>query len=263
MAVDQLLWLKPWAESHFEQLWVVVDGGYTKKTFLQGAKEAGFTVVGRLQKNAALCSLPEPKPAGQRGPQATYGKERFSLAELADQEDGWEQVECMQYGKKVTKTIKTFLAMWRPAGGVIRVVLVKEENDCFPFFSTNPEATAVEILEAMADRNAEEQVFKDVKEVWGAGQQQVRNVYSNEGCFNLNLWMYSLVEVWAWGKEEEELVDRSDSPWDRKPRRPSHNDKRKALQKEVLRAEIEEVLAGELNRERLRELAERLLALAA
>ena len=263
MAVDQLLWLKPWAESHFEQLWVVVDGGYTKKTFLQGAKEAGFTVVGRLQKNAALCSLPEPKPAGQRGPQATYGKERFSLAELADQEDGWEQVECMQCCKKVTKTIKTFLAMWRPAGGVIRVVLVKEENDCFPFFSTNPEATAVEILEAMADRNAEEQVFKDVKEVWGAGQQQVRNVYSNEGCFNLNLWMYSLVEVWAWGKEEEELVDRSDSPWDRKPRRPSHNDKRKALQKEVLRAEIEEVLAGELNRERLRELAERLLALAA
>jgi hypothetical protein len=42
-----------------------------------------------------------------------------------------------------------------------------------------------------------------VKEVWGAGQQQVRNVYSNEACFNLNLWMYSLVEAWAWGKDEE------------------------------------------------------------
>ena len=263
MAVDQLLWLKPWAEGHFEQLWVVVDGGYAKKTFLQGAKEADFTVVGRLQKNAALFSLPEPKPAGRRGPQATYGKERFSLDELGEQKAGWKQVECMQYGKKVTKTIKTFLAMWRPAGGVIRVVLVKEENGCISFFSTNPEATAVEILEAMADRNAEEQVFKDVKEVWGAGQQQVRNVYSNEGCFDLNLWMYSLVEAWAWDREEAELVDRSDSPWDREPRRPSHNDKRKALQREVLRAEIEEVLAGELNRERLRELAERLLALAA
>ena len=69
-----------------------------------------------------------------------------------------------------------------------------------------------EILEAMADRGAVEQTFKDVKEVWGAGQQQVRNVYSNEGCFNLNLWMYSLVEAWAWERPEEELVDRSRQP---------------------------------------------------
>ena len=78
--------------------------------------------------------------------------------------------------------------------------------------------------------------------MWGAGQQQVRNVYSNVGCFNLNLWMYSLVEAWAWDKAEEELVDRSASPWDSEPRRPSHADKRKALQREVLRAEIEAAL---------------------
>jgi hypothetical protein len=138
----------------------------------------------------------------------------------------------------VTKTIKTFLATWKPAGGVIRVVIVKEEEDWLPFFSTDPEATAVEILEAMAERNSHEQMNKDVKQVWGAGQQQVRNVHSSEGCFNLNLWMYSLVEAWAWDKQDEELVDRSASPWDSEPRRPSHADKRKALQKEVLRCEI-------------------------
>src|SRR5438874_1192108 len=38
--------------------------------------------------------------------------------------------------------------------------------------------------------------------------------------------MYSLVEAWAWGQSEEELVDRSPSPWDSEPRRPSHQDKR-------------------------------------
>src|SRR5207244_7326483 len=113
-----------------------------------------------------------------------------------------------------------------------------------PFCSTDPEATAAEILEAMADRGAHEQMNKDVKEVWGAGQQQVRNINSSEGCFNLNLWMYSLVEAWAWARPEEELVDRSDSPWDSEPRRPSHADKRKALQKGVLRAEIQEALSG-------------------
>ncbi len=263
MAVEQLNWIKPWVGNDFEQLWVVVDGGYAKKPFLQGAKKAGFTVVSRLRKDAALYSLPEPKPAGRRGPQATYGKERISLAKRAGQTRGWEQVECVQYGEEVTKPVKTFLATWRPAGGIIRVVLVAEEDGWIPFFSPNPEATAVEILEAMADRNAQEQVFKDGKGVWGAEQQQVRNIYSNEGCFNLNLWMYSLVEAWGWDKEEEELVDRGASPWDDKPRRPSHNDRRKALQRVVLRAEIEEALSGRPTKEDFRRLAERLLALAA
>jgi hypothetical protein len=262
-AVEQLVWLKPWVEGHFEQLWVVVDGGYAKKPFPRGARQAGFTVVSRPRKDAALYSLPEPKPKGRRGPQATYGKARISLAKRAGQTRGREQAECVQYGEKATKTVKTFLATYRPAGGVIRVVLVAEEGGWIPFFSPDPRATAVEIPEAMADRNAEEQAFKDVKEIWGAGQQQVRNVHSNEGCFNLNLWMVSLVEAWAWDEEEEDLVDRSASPWDGEPRRPSHDDKRKALRREVLRAEIEEALAGRPTKEGIRELAERLLAMAA
>jgi hypothetical protein len=263
MAAEQLRWLKPWVENDFEELWAVVDGGYAKKPFLKAAQAAGYTVVSRLRKDAALWSLPLPKPSSQRGPQATYGKERISLAKRAGQQRGWQQVQCVQYGQRVTKTIKTFLATWRPAGGLIRVVLVQEKDGWLPFFCVDPAATPVEILEAMADRNAEEQTFKDVKEVWGAGQQQVRNLYSNEGCFNLNLWMYSLVETWAWNQEEEALVDRAASPWDSEPRRPSHQDKRKALQREVLQAEIEESLSGRPTKERIRQLAERLLDLAA
>jgi hypothetical protein len=263
MAVEQLVWLAPWVKHDFEQLWVVVDGGYAKKPFLQGAKQAGYTVISRLRKDAALYSLPLPKPESQRGPQATYGKERFSLAKRAGQSRGWQEVECVQYGKKVSKTIKTFLATWHPAGGVIRVVLVKEEDDWLPLFGVGAEVTAVEVLEAMADRNPQEQMFKDVKEVYGASQQQVRNVYSNEGCFNLNLWMFSLVEIWAWDKEKEELVDRSASPWDNAERRPSHKDRRKALQREVLLREIEEALVGRPTKEEIRELADRLMALAA
>jgi hypothetical protein len=141
-------------------------------------------------------------------------------------------------------------------------VLVKEDNGWIPFFSTKPEATAQQVLEAAADRNTLEQMNKDVKEVEGSGQQQVRNVHSNEGCFNLNLWMYSMVEVWAWDKSQEQVVDRSASPWDKEPRRASHADKRKALQREVLRQEIEVVLSEPPNPQRYRELAEKLLALA-
>jgi hypothetical protein len=210
-----------------------------------------------------LWSLPLPKPSGRRGPQATYGKERLSLAKRAGQQRGWQPVECMQYGRRVTKTIKTFLATWRPAGGVIRVVLVQEQDHWLPFFCVDPAATPVEILEAMADRNAEEQTFKDVKEVWGAGQQQVRNLHSNEGCFNLNLWMYSLVETWAWDQAAEGLSDRSGCPWDSEPRRPSHQDKRKSLQRAVLQEEIQEALSGPATKQRMRALAQRLLDRAA
>jgi len=265
MAVDQLDWAKDWVCHGFEQLWVVADGAYAKRPFLKGARKHGFSVISRLRKDAALWSLPEPpRPGEKRGPgrPRTYGKERISLAKRAGQTRGWQTVECEQYGERVTKTIKTFLATWKPAGGVIRVVIVKEEDGWLPFFSTDPEVSAVEILEAMADRGAHEQMNKDVKEVWGAGQQQVRNVFSSEGCFNLNLWMYSLVEAWAWDKEEDELVDRSASPWDSEPRRPSHADKRKALQREVLRGEIEEALAGSPNPEQIRALVDRLMALA-
>jgi hypothetical protein len=225
--------------------------------------EDGYTVVGRLRKDAALWSLPEPKPASRPGPQATYGKARLSLAKRAGQARGWQEVTCVQYNKEVTRTVKSFVATWRPAGGAIRVVIVREESGWIPFFCTDPDATVEEILEAAADRGAIEQTFKDVKEIWGAGQQQVRNVYSNEACFNINLWMYTLVEAWAWDKLEVEVVDRSASPWDREPRRASHADKRKALQREVLQAEINEALSGRPTKQRMRELAQRLLDLAA
>src|SRR5215207_3600405 len=262
-AAGQLRWLKPWVDGRFLERWVVVDGGYAKKPFLKPAAEDGYVVVGRLRKDAALLSVPGPKPAGRRGPQATYGRDRLSLAMRAGQTRGWREVSCVQYGEAVTKQVKSFQATWRPAGGAIRVVIVREESGWIPFFCTDPDATAEEVLEAAADRAAVEQTFKDVKEIWGAGEQQVRNVYSSEACFNINLWMYSLVEAWAWDRDEEDVVDRSACPWDREPRRASHADKRKALQREALRAEIQEALVGRPTKQRIHELGRRLLALAA
>jgi hypothetical protein len=263
LAAQQLRWVLPWVDGHFEERWAVVDGGYAKKPFLRPARKDGWVVVGRLRKDAALFALPLPKPPSRPGPQPTYGKGRLSLAKRAGHKRGWQQVECVQYGETVQKTIKTFLATWHPAGGVIRVVLVQEDDSWVAFFCTRPEATAAEVLGAAADRNALEQTNKDVKEVWGAGQQQVRNLHSNEGCFNLNLWMHSLVELWAWDRPEEELADRSRCPWDSEPRRPSHQDKRRALQRQVLQAEIDGVLSGRPTKEDFRALAQRLLELAA
>ena len=169
----------------------------------------------------------------------------------------------MQYGQQVTKTIKTFLATWRPAGGLIRVVIVCEDDGWLAYFCTDPAVSAVAVLEAMADRGAIEQTFKDVKEVWGAGQQQVRNVYASIGAFAVNLTLYSVVEAWAWGRAEPELVDRCRSPWDKEERRPSHANKRKALQREILQAEIQAAVGEEAESVGFHDFATRLLDWAA
>ncbi|MBN1852350.1 MAG: hypothetical protein JW829_06485 [Pirellulales bacterium] len=102
---------------------------------------------------------------------------------------------------------------------------------------TDPSATAVEIPETVSDRATIEQDFHDVKEVWGSGHQQVRNIWSNVAVCNMNLWMHTLVELWSWDRSQEELCDRSDSPWDDAERRPSHANRRKALQKQVMDSE--------------------------
>jgi hypothetical protein len=90
----------------------------------------------------------------------------------------------------------------------------------------------------------------------------VRNVYANIGAFAVNLVMYSVVEVWAWARGEDELVDRRRSPWDTEDRRPSHADKRKALQRAILREEIQAALGARPDGEGFQALAARLLDMA-
>lgn len=238
LAAELVEWAVFWLKHLGRRLWVVADGAYAKRPFLQAAKKLGVTVVSRLRKDAALLSLPKPKKPSQRGPQATYGTAAFDLAKRAGQKLGWQNDTFTLYGEQQRKKYKTFMATWHPAGGVIRVVLVKERKSWVAYFCTDPEATVAQILEAIADRAALEQVFHDVKEVHGAGQQQLRNYWANVAAFNMNLWLHTLIELWAWNKSQDELTDRSASPWDDPTRRPSHADRRNALRRHCLKNEF-------------------------
>jgi hypothetical protein len=262
--VQRLDRLAVWLGDTDKALWLVVDGAYAKRPFLQPVLALGWVVFSRLRKDARLCDLPPTqRRRGRRGPLPTYGKGRIDLAKRAGQQRGWQSVACVQYGKRVAKAIKTFLATWRPAGGPIRVVIVREQTGWLAYFCTDPAVTAASILEAMADRGALEQTFHDVKEVWGAGQQQVRNVYASIGAFAVNLVLYTAVEAWARERAKEELVDRCRSPWDPQERRPSHADKRKALPREILRGGIQAAVGEGEDAAEFHDLATRLLDWAA
>jgi hypothetical protein len=266
MGAELVEWAAAWLRYLGKALWVVADGAFAKRPFLRRALAAGVVVVSRLRKDAALRSVPVPPRPGQpkkRGPKPKYGPQALSLAKRAGHRRGWHTVACVQYGATVTKTYKTFLATYPPAGGLIRVVLVREDAGWEAFFCTDPQATVPQILEAFADRAAIEQDFHDLKEVHGAGQQQVRHYWANVAVYHLNLWLHTLIELWAWARPHAELCDRSASPWDDPTRRPSHADRRNALRRWSVHTEIQHLHRGRRLAPRFRALLARLLKLVA
>ena len=263
LAVGLLKWARPWLAKGGVSLWAAVDGASAKAKFLKPAKALGVTVVSRPREDAALWSVPGAKPEGRRGPQATYGRGRISLAEHGSRECGWTKGEFELYGGKVVKGTKTFVATWGPAGGAIRVVMAREKGGWVAFLCTDTGATVADVLGAVARRFSLETAFRDVKRVGGAGQRQVRKWSANVGAFDACLWAFSVTEAWAWERPAGESADRSGSPWDDADRRPSHADKRRALRRELLAGEIRAALAGRMSDEGFAALAERLLDLAA
>lgn len=267
LAAQLVVWAASFLAKMGRTLWVVADGAYAKAPFLKKVLRAGVVVVSRLRKDAALWSVPK-RPSLRRGKgrgrPRKYGTERISLAKRAAHRRGWTTGEFVLYGHKVTKTFKLFQATYPPVGGLITVLLVKEDDGSWrAFFCTKADATATEILEAVADRASLEQVFHDVKEVHGSGQQQVRNLFSNIAVFNLNLWAHTIIELWAWHKKHEDLCDRSASPWDDAERRPSHANRRNALRRASIRQEFSAIHAVRPVARKFRDLFDRVLALAA
>src|SRR3954451_4998008 len=122
LAVELLRWAKPWLELLGLPVWVVADGAYAKKEFHKPAMSLGMTVVSRLRKDAALRTVPGPRPAGKRGRPRTYGPDVIDLAKRAGQRRGWSSGTFDLYGEKAVKRYKTFPATWRPAGGLLRAV---------------------------------------------------------------------------------------------------------------------------------------------
>lgn len=257
-------WARCWLGILGKPLWVVADGAYATAPFLKPMRSLAVTVVSRLRKDAALWTVPGPRPKHRPGPRRIYGERRIDLAKRGGQRRGWATGMFALYGKAVAKRYKTFVATWRPAGGAIRVVLVDEPRGWVAFFCTDTAASVADVLESVAARFRLEVTFHDLKEVVGAGQQQVRRVRASVGSFHICLWAFTMTEAWAWGRDTDGLVGhRSASPWDDESRRPSHADKRRAWRRELLAEEIHAVLRPGLTEMEIQVAAERLLNLAA
>lgn len=242
---------------------IVFDGAYAAGPLVRPLIAAGATVVTRLRSNSKLCDLPVQRQ-GQRGRPRKYGRNRISLKSRAGHRRGWQVIEYASRGVTAQARYKTFLATSEIAGGAIRVVLLEHANGNWAaYMSTDTEMPVESILKTVSDRWAIEEHFHDVKEIWGAGQQQVRNVWSNLGCWNLCGWLYAMVELECWSDSSADLVDRQDRPWDNPDRRPSHRDRRRHIARKMLRETFFHDLPSIGQRPKIRDCFERLLALAA
>lgn len=220
---------------------------------------------GRHVEGAGVHHNPTPGPADGEW---LYGHNWVALAWLATH-PLWGVIamplRSMLYVREVavTRQYKTFPATSRLVSGPIRVVVVRfEDGGWAPYFCTDPSAQVRDILEAAAARWGIEEHFHDVKEVWGAGEQQVRNVWSSGGCWHLNQWLYTLVELCCWDTDKSELVDRRARSWDNADRRPSHADRRRSISREMLQKQFLAALPPTPDNRKFHRLFEALLDLA-
>jgi hypothetical protein len=242
---------------------VVFDGAYAAAPLVRPLLDQGAIVVTRLRSDAKLRDVPVAQ-SGKRGRPRKYGKNRVSLKRRAGRRDGWQSITYACRGVMKEGRYKTFIATSEVFGGSIRVVLLEHSRGNWAAYaSSDLEMTAETILKTVSDRWSIEEHFHDVKEIWGAGQQQVRNLHSSIGCWHLCGWLYGLVELECWDAPAEALVDRSDRPWDNPHRRPSHADRRRRIAREMLRESFFGDLQTGTDERKIRQRFEQLLALAA
>jgi hypothetical protein len=244
---------------------IIVDGGYAKDTVLLPLKELDNVVtITRLRRDAALFTIPpKPKKRGKGRPKV-YG-DRIDMKAKVASNRGWHNVECRQYGQVVTKKVKWFTAATKlTKGQPVKVVIVKEDEKTWvPLMSTDARMEVKEILESYGIRFGIEEVFKDLKEVWGWGKQELRLLESNEAATTLNMLLFSMTELSTWDRSSEELVDRRFRPWDDSTRRPSHADRRNFLRYSILANEFNAVLDLSFMPKKIINAVKRLLSLAA
>jgi len=196
-AVELAKWAYNCCKNPGRELWIVTDGGFTRASFLKSVIKMGVVVITRLRKDAALRALLKQVKGRKRGRPRKYGK-RIKLQNIVNNRDRWNKVKALLYGEEEIKEVKVFKALYKPkpAGCLVQVLVAHESKDCFrAFMCTDLTASAVQILEAVAGRYAIEQNFSDIREIEGAGQQQVRNYFANVGAFHLNMWVHTLVEL--------------------------------------------------------------------
>jgi len=194
---------------------LVTDGAFAKRHLLRTCMSQEVTFISRLQRNAVLYQAPKVARKGTRGRPRKYGDRLPSLSTLAKAGKGFETYRLRLYGKDREIRVKQLSGLWKPAGQMVRVLIVYYEKAKKPafFFATDCSLSVQEILIRVAARWSLETLFRDAKEHLGFEDWQCSTEVAVNRSIPLTCVATSLLMLWSY----EEAMQDSPELWDPVP----------------------------------------------
>lgn len=203
----------------------------------------------RLRSNAALWALPPAPSARSRGRPRTKGERLGSVRELAAAAEArWHQLPVTDAAGEDRRLEAIVLdCLWYKVLGPrpVRVVIAREsgqpERPLLAVLSTDPQASAAEILRRYAERWAIEVAFAEAKGGLGVGETRNRVQAAVERSVPFGFICRALVILW-YALNGDAAADvarrRRRAPWYRHKHAPAFADMLAALRRELIRAEF-------------------------
>jgi hypothetical protein len=197
---------------------VVADAAYRSK--LWRALPGGWSFTTRLAHNATLYA-PAPPPTGRRGRPATKGNKLGKPADLAAAAT-WRRATVSYYGKTSTVELATVRCLWYGSLGKVpvNVVLVRQLGSARAYdialVTTDPAASAAQIVARYAARWPVEQSIKDGKDLLGAGDAQNRLPVAVARTVPFAMLCQTILILWyhrAGTAEADIAAHRARRPW--------------------------------------------------
>ena len=179
---------------------LVADGAYPCESLVRRLPE-NVHFTSRIQSNAAVYEEVTPPSRPRRGRPRQKGERLPSLAHLAQGVTRWETAEVLVYGQLQKLQLWSRTLLWWHVAKARPVLLVVSRglggNDAPQFFfSTNLEATAVEVVETFGVRFGIEEVIRDAKQLVGFGKVQGWAPRTVQRQAPFALFVLALVKVW-------------------------------------------------------------------
>ena len=207
---------------------------------------ARVTLTSRLRSNAALYKRKPPR-TGKRGRPAKWGRRLPTLAQIAtDPATRWRQATVRRYGKTEELTLTTINCLWGPLGAEtpVRVILVQDTaKTCgyqIALITTDPDASAEQIVERYADRWPLEVCYEDAKHIFGVGDARNRAPKAVERTVPFQFLCMTLTIIWyALSGHHPDVVaeHRARAPWYLSKTNPSTADMLAKLRRVIIAAQ--------------------------
>ncbi len=182
--------------------YIIGDGFYTKKSFVDGVKDLSFETIGKLRKDANLKYLYIPKSNEKRKrgrPKLYDGKVNFQEIDKLDYVGNIEEIKLYEkivYSVSLKRKIKLLYALKQE----------KKKNQYKLFYSTDVDLDSFIIYKYYSNRFQIEFLFRDGKQFTGLDNCQSRDKDKLDFHFNFSLSGLNLIKLYHFQSDENKNV---------------------------------------------------------